>query len=141
MSYSDDTLNSLSAKKVHEADLQDWPRGFLRNEHLVSLERWLDAKFVLPGTSLRFGLDGVIGLIPGIGDLTTTGLSALFIADAWKMGARKRTLARMAGNIVIDGTVGAIPLVGDIFDFAFKSNTKNLALLKMERDHLRGSLA
>ena len=127
--------------KVHEADLQVWPRGFLRNEHLVSLERWLDAKFVLPGTSLRFGLDGVIGLIPGIGDLTTTGLSALFIADAWKMGARKRTLARMAGNIVIDGTVGAIPLVGDIFDFAFKSNTKNLALLKMERDHLRGSLA
>ncbi|MFD0916478.1 DUF4112 domain-containing protein [Pseudahrensia aquimaris] len=130
------TTSTLTAQTVRVDDLPNRPRGFLRDEHLVSVERWLDAKFTLPGTSIRFGLDGMIGLIPGIGDLATTGMSVVFIADAWKMGARKRVLARMTGNVAIDMFVGAIPLVGDLFDFAFRSNTKNLALLKREREHL-----
>ena len=114
----------------------DRPAGFLRDDHLERYERWLDTKFTLPGTDFRFGLDGLIGLIPGVGDLLTTGVSSVFVADAWKSGARKRTLARMGANIGIDMLVGAIPLVGDLFDFAFKSNTKNLKLLRAEREWL-----
>ncbi len=81
-------------------------------------------------------MDGVIGLIPVVGDLATAGVSTIFIADAWKSGARKRVLAKMAANVGLDFAVGSVPLVGDLFDFAFNSNTKNLRLLKAERQRL-----
>ncbi len=116
-------------------------RGFLKDHHLDKYEEWLDAKFKLPGIGYRFGLDGVIGLVPVVGDLVTAGVSTVFIADAWKSGARKRVLAKMAGNVGLDFAVGTIPLVGDLFDFAFKSNTKNLRLLKAERERLSGKRA
>lgn len=141
MAHAADDITSLTAPTTHVADLSDGPRGFLRDHHLVELERWLDAKFTLPGTSIRFGLDGLIGLIPVIGDATTTAMSAVFIADAWKMGARKRILARMGANVLLDSTIGAIPIVGDLFDFAYRANTKNLALLKQERDRMRNNAA
>lgn len=112
-------------------------KGFFSDETLASYETWLDSKFQVPVIGVKVGLDGVIGLIPGIGDLLTTGVSAVFVADAWKSGARKRTLAKMVGNVGVDFAVGAIPVVGDLFDFAFKSNTKNLRLLQAEREHLR----
>lgn len=111
------------------------PQGFLRDEHLERYEVWLDSKFSVMG--MRFGLDGLIGLVPVVGDVATTGVSAVFVADALKSGARKRTLARMLANMGIDFAVGSIPLVGDAFDFAFKSNTKNLRLLKAEREFRR----
>ena len=119
------------------APLPDTHSGFLSDETLETYEAWLDSKFRLPGTSMHFGLDGLIGLIPGIGDLTTTGISTVFVADAIKSGARLSTLLRMVGNIGLDFVLGAIPFVGDLFDFAFKSNTKNLRILKEEREHLR----
>ena len=109
----------------------------LSDKTLEHYEQWLDAKFQLPGTRFRFGLDGIIGLIPVIGDLLTTGISALFVVDAIKPGARKHTIGRMLANVVVDLLIGLIPIVGDLFDFAFKSNTKNLNLLKTERAHLR----
>jgi len=109
----------------------------LSDKTLEHYEQWLDAKFQLPGTRFRFGLDGIIGLIPVIGDLLTTGISALFVVDAIKSGARKHTIGRMLANVVVDLLIGLIPIVGDLFDFAFKSNTKNLNLLKTERAHLR----
>ncbi len=86
----------------------------------------------MPGTGLHFGLDGLLGLIPGIGDTITAGLSAIIILDAHKKGARKRILVRMVSNSLIDLVIGSIPLVGDVFDFAYKSNTKNVKLLKQE---------
>ena len=113
------------------------PRGFLEDHHLERVESWLDTKFRLPVVGYRFGLDGVVGLIPGVGDTLTAATSGVFIADAWKMGARKRTLARMAANVGLDFAVGLVPVVGDLLDFAFKSNVKNLRLLKEEREHLR----
>lgn len=109
----------------------------LSDKTLEHYERWLDSKFRLPGTSFRFGLDGLIGLIPGVGDLLTTGISAVFVVDAIKSGARKRTIGHMAANVGMDFAVGLVPIVGDLFDFAFKSNTKNLRLLQKEREHLR----
>lgn len=111
-------------------------RGFLADHHLDKYEEWLDAKFEVPGIGYRFGFDGLIGLIPVVGDLATAGVSTIFIADAWKSGARKRVLAKMAGNVGLDFAVGSVPLVGDLFDFAFRSNTKNLRLLKAERQRL-----
>tara|TARA_R110001599_G_scaffold150741_1_gene334906 strand:+ start:2509 stop:2925 length:417 start_codon:yes stop_codon:yes gene_type:complete len=107
-------------------------RGVLNDEQIDSLESWLDARFAVPGTGLRIGLDGLLGLIPGIGDTVTAGLSAIIILDAHKKGARKRILVRMVSNSLIDLVIGSIPLVGDLFDFAYKSNTKNVKLLKQE---------
>ena len=115
--------------------------GYLADHHLERYEEWLDAKFRMPVIGVRFGLDGLIGLIPGIGDVVTAGVSSVFIADAWKRGARKRVMAKMLANVGIDFAVGTIPLVGDIFDFAFKSNTKNLRLLRDERARLMGETA
>lgn len=110
--------------------------GIFSPRQLDGLETWLDSKFAVPGTNFRIGLDGLIGLIPGIGDTLTAGLSALIIFDAHRKGARKRTLARMASNSAIDLVIGAVPLVGDFFDFAYKSNAKNVRLLKQELQHL-----
>ena len=112
-------------------------QGYISDHHLDRYEEWLDSKFRIPGTPFRIGLDGIIGLLPGIGDLTTTGISLLFIADAIKVGARKRVIARMLGNVALDLAVGLIPFMGDAADFIFKSNTRNLRLLKAERERLK----
>ncbi len=95
------------------------------------LERVLDRQFRLPIVG-QVGLDGVIGLIPGIGDAATAAISGYLILEAHRAGARKRTLARMGANVGVDLALGLVPIVGDIADFFHKSNTKNLALLKRE---------
>ncbi len=93
------------------------------------LARWLDTRFVLPGTSVRFGLDSLIGLIPGIGDSATAFIGLYILVRAFSLGAPPVLLIRMLINILIDMAVGVIPLLGDIFDFAFRSNAMNAALL------------
>ena len=112
--------------------------GLLSDERLANMERLFDRAFRLPGTSFRFGLDGILGLLPGIGDAGTAAVSMLLVADAWKSGARKRTIATMAKNVGVDFLVGSIPLVGDLFDFGYKANTKNIKLLRDERNRIRG---
>jgi hypothetical protein len=86
----------------------------------------------VPGTNWRFGLDGIVGLIPGVGDAAGTLVSLYILAEAWRLGVRKRTLARVAGNIALDSLFGAVPVAGDLFDFIWKSNARNLRLI--ERD-------
>ena len=112
--------------------------GYLSDERLARLEHLFDRAYRLPGTEFRFGLDGILGLIPGIGDAGTALVSSLLVADAWKSGAKKRVIARMAKNVGVDFLVGSIPLVGDLFDFGYKANTKNIKLLRDERNRLRG---
>lgn len=119
-----------------ELDPRIGPDGYLQDHHLDYLERWLDSSFRVPGTDMRFGLDGIIGLVPVVGDVATTGMSVVFVADAYKIGASKRVIAKMMGNVGLDFAVGLIPVIGDLADFAFKSNTKNLRLLKEERQRL-----
>lgn len=104
--------------------------AFARIDFLASL---LDNAFVLPGTNIRFGLDGIIGLVPGIGDAVTTLMSAWIVYEAKQLGAPKHLIARMIGNVALDGIVGAVPLFGDIFDVMWKANRRNMKLL---RDHL-----
>jgi formate/nitrite transporter FocA (FNT family) len=100
------------------------------DDQLELVASMLDDAFAIPGTNWRFGLDAIIGLVPGIGDLITSTFSFLIVFSAWQRGLPRVTIARMIGNIAIDTLVGAMPLVGDFFDAAWKSNRKNVDLLK-----------
>ena len=103
-----------------------------RIRRLAALSRLLDDSFGIPGTRWRFGLDGLLGLIPGAGDAATAVLSAYIINEARKLGVRRGTLARMLGNLAVDVAVGAVPVIGDLFDVAFKANRRNMRLLVRE---------
>jgi hypothetical protein len=93
----------------------------------------LDDRFQIPGTDIRFGLDAVIGLIPGVGDAIGATLSSYLIWRAHQLGASKLTLLRMGGNMAVDTVIGAVPVLGDIFDVTFRSNRRNLELLRRQR--------
>jgi len=99
------------------------------DEQLNQLATLLDDLFEIPGTRIRFGLDAIVGLVPGIGDLLTGIASLLLLYAAWQRQLPKVTLWRMLANIAIDTVLGAIPFAGDIFDVAWKSNRKNYKLL------------
>ena len=92
----------------------------------------LDSRFRLPVIGVRVGWDSILGVIPGIGDAVTTVPAGWMIWQGYQMGARKRTLARMGLNAGIDLIVGGVPIIGDLFDVAFKSHKKNLALLQSD---------
>ncbi len=92
----------------------------------------MDSIVTIPGTNVRIGVDAVLGLVPVIGDVISQAVSSYIIWEARQLGVSRWTLARMIGNSLIDMTIGAIPLVGDAFDVAFRANLKNLALLKAE---------
>jgi hypothetical protein len=110
-------------------------------ERLQYLATLLDARFRIPGTNWRFGLDGIIGLIPGVGDAAGALISLYIVAEAWRLGARKRTIVWMLGNIALDALLGAVPVLGDLFDVAWKANVKNMRLLKRDLAHARPPLA
>lgn len=105
----------------------------LRRSELERLDRLadlLDSRFGIPGTSFRFGLDGLLGLIPGVGDAATM-LPALYLLwRARELGVPRPVLRRMAANVGIDAAVGAVPIVGDLFDVGFKANRRNIALIR-----------
>jgi hypothetical protein len=98
-------------------------------ERLRAMARLLDSAFQVPGTRFRWGLDALLGLVPGIGDAIGAILSAIIIFQAARLGASKATLTRMMGNVALDTIVGEIPLIGDLFDTGWKANTRNMALL------------
>ena len=96
---------------------------------LELLARWMDGVFRVPGVGWRFGLDAILGLLPGVGDTASSVASLYILTAAHRYGVTRATLLRMALNVVLDTTVGALPLVGDIFDVYWKSNQRNVALL------------
>jgi hypothetical protein len=100
---------------------------------MAALRKWsvlLDSAFRVPGTKLTFGLDPILGLIPGLGDLTTPLFAALLLLHAVRLRIPRVVQLRMLINAVIDLAIGAIPLLGDFFDFGWKANVRNLALLE-----------
>lgn len=100
---------------------------------LAALRRWsvlLDSAFRVPGTQMTFGLDPILGLVPGLGDLTTPLFAGLLLLHAVRMKIPRVVQLRMAMNAAIDLALGIIPVVGDLFDFGWKANLKNLALLE-----------
>ncbi|MGH8585485.1 MAG: DUF4112 domain-containing protein [Gammaproteobacteria bacterium] len=104
-----------------------------RLRRLDKLSRLLDNAFAIPGTRFRIGLDGILGLIPGIGDATGAVLSIYLIFQAARLGLPVSALLRMVGNVALETVVGAVPIVGDIFDIAWKANIRNMALLRGHR--------
>jgi hypothetical protein len=103
--------------------------NFFADENLDLLSHLLDDWFRIPGTSIRFGLDGIIGLVPWLGDVLAGLASCILIVAAWFRGVPYITLMRMVVNLGIDVVIGAIPLLGDIFDIAWKANRRNYALM------------
>jgi uncharacterized membrane protein len=93
------------------------------------LSRFLDNSIWLPG-GYRIGFDPIIGLVPGVGDFLTSTLSFWIVFDAARMGIKKRVLARMVGNVLVEALVGVVPVLGDIFDAAWKANARNFQLIE-----------
>ena len=94
------------------------------------LARALDSAVGIPGTKVRFGLDPIIGLVPGLGDLAGAALSGYIVLVGIQLGASRSVVLRMLANVAIDTVVGAVPLVGDLFDAGWKSNNRNVALIE-----------
>jgi hypothetical protein len=124
--------------KVHIAEVVE-PDEKLPPD-LVALRRFahvMDEAFAIPGTNIRVGLDAVLGLIPGIGDVTGALLSTWIIAGALRHRVPMRVILRMVFNVAIDLIFGAIPVAGDVFDFLYEENMKNMRLLEKHRDRTR----
>ncbi len=104
-----------------------------REQRLARLEaiaKLLDVAFILPGTKIRYGIDGIIGLIPVVGDIIATALSLWLVREARALGAPWHVTARMLGNVAIQGVVGTVPVAGDAFDVLFRANMRNARLLR-----------
>jgi hypothetical protein len=99
-------------------------------DDLERVALWLDARFVVPGLGFRFGLDGLIGLLPGVGDAATALPALWLVSEMWARGVPGRLLLRMLVNLGLDLGIGAVPFVGDVFDVAFKANLANVKLAK-----------
>jgi hypothetical protein len=104
-----------------------------REQRLARLEtmaKLLDIAFILPGTRIRYGIDGIIGLIPVVGDIIATALSLWLVREARALGAPWHITARMLGNVAIQGVVGTVPVAGDAFDVLFRANMRNARMLR-----------
>jgi hypothetical protein len=101
-----------------------------RVARLEAIAQLLDVAFVVPGTKIRYGIDGLIGLIPVVGDIITTAISLWLVREARALGAPWHITARMLGNVAIDGAVGIVPFVGDAFDVMFRANIRNIKMLR-----------
>ncbi len=94
------------------------------------LSSFLDSKYKIPGTNFRFGIDPILGLVPGLGDVTSFTFSSFLILLMARKGASGKVVALMIVNVLVDTIVGSIPVFGTIFDFFFKANDRNVRLLK-----------
>ncbi len=103
-------------------------------QRLEAMERLLERGFVVPGINRPIGLDSLVGLVPVVGDVITAAMGAYMIWEARNLGLPRWQVWRMAGNVVFDMAVGAVPVAGDVFDFLFKSNTRNLRIIKRHLD-------
>jgi hypothetical protein len=114
------------------------PFGNLTREQrlarLDAIAKLLDIAFVLPGTNIRYGIDGIIGLIPVVGDIIATALSLWLVREARALGAPWHVTARMLGNVAVQGVVGTVPVAGDAFDVLFRANMRNMRILRRWMD-------
>jgi hypothetical protein len=113
------------------------PRLLPSNEHLDYVAALLDDMWHIPGTKIRFGLDALVGWIPGIGDALAGAASCFIVFASWRRGAARVTLVRMVANILLETTLGGIPLVGDLFHVFWKANRRNYRLLIREKEQPR----
>ncbi len=105
-------------------------KGVFRDENLDLLSRLLDTWFRIPGTSIRFGLDGIIGFVPGVGDFLAGAASCVIVLAAFIRGVPMITVARMVANLAIEVIVGMVPFLGNLFDIGWRANRRNYHLLE-----------
>lgn len=103
-------------------------------QRIEAMERLLERSFTIPGINRPVGLDAIAGLVPVVGDFVTAAMGAYIIWEANNLGLPKWKLWRMAGNVLFDSAVGAVPVAGDVFDLLFRSNTRNLKIVKKHLD-------
>lgn len=103
-------------------------------KRIEAMEQLLERSFTIPGVNYPIGLDSIVGLVPVVGDLVTAAMGAYLVWEAKNIGLPKWKLWRMAGNVVIDTALGAIPVAGDAFDLLFRSNTRNLRIVRKHLD-------
>ncbi|HEY0758983.1 MAG TPA: DUF4112 domain-containing protein [Acidisarcina sp.] len=115
----------------------NYGQGLFSDENLDRLSHLLDDCFHIPGTPIRFGLDGIVGFIPGLGDVLGGIASCILLVAGWFRGVPYVTLIRMVANVAIEVAVGAVPILGNLFDIAWKANRRNYALLirHLEQPH------
>lgn len=126
----------MTAAFANSARRARFARSASRAERIARIDRLatlLDTRFAIPFTKIRFGADSLIGLAPGVGDAITTALALYIVYEAHRLGAPKTVLARMLGNVAIDGMVGIVPVAGDVFDVMFRANRRNVRIV---REHL-----
>ena len=99
-------------------------------DRLDMLATMFDTAFILPGTNVRFGVESLLRLVPGIGDVIASALSCYLLYEARRLGVPRLVFARMASNVALEALVGAVPLAGDAFDVFFRANRRNVALLR-----------
>jgi hypothetical protein len=105
-----------------------------RLARLDAVAKLLDIAFFVPGTKIRYGIDGIIGLIPVVGDIMATALSLWLVREARALGAPWHVTARMLGNVAVQGVIGTVPVAGDAFDVLFRANMRNVRLLRRWMD-------
>src|ERR1700719_2946575 len=110
------------------------PSQLSSDEHLDYIAALLDDIFRIPGTQIRFGLDALIGWVPGIGDAMAGIASFLIVFASWRRGAKSITLVRMIANVLLETAIGAIPVAGDVFHIVWKANRRNYRLLLREKE-------
>ena len=103
-------------------------------QRIEAMERLLERSFTIPGIRMPVGLDAVAGLVPVLGDLLAAALGAYLVWEASNLGLPKWKLWRMAGNVAFDSAIGAVPVAGDVFDLLFRSNSRNLRIVKRHLD-------
>ena len=126
-------MDSITAGKMGKT----YRGGDAREEKIAKLRRmadWMDSRFKIPGTDIRFGLDSLLGLIPGVGDTVTLASTAYLLGMAKSLGVPKHAVALMIWNAFIDWFIGLIPFLGDIFDIGWKANKKNVSIILKHMD-------
>jgi hypothetical protein len=129
MPISQDQLNEM-AKSLPA--LSKAPHAV--RQRVEAMEALLERSFHIPGTKVPVGLDSVIGLVPVLGDIVTAAMGAYMVWEARNLGMSKWQLMRMTANVGVDTALGAIPVVGDAFDLVWRSNSKNLRIIKKHLD-------
>ena len=132
---------SLGGRPMASGSISAMPAQSVRQSHpraavgaLDAVAKLLDIAFILPGTNIRYGIDGIIGLIPVVGDIIATALSLWLVREARALGAPWHVTTRMLGNVAIQGVVGMVPVAGDAFDVLFRANMRNVRLLRRWMD-------